>query len=378
MINSFKTKPDWVSQAFPGATHLIRKNNMIEEQRTYHFAEEGVSGYFAEEGVLGYYAENGQLFTDFEVIEESPWVTGSGVANKPDAPFISYPKRPSWDLAPEGHNILMMKIQSAEAYTFARILNNKFVAGHTILHENVWNNIDKKPVDMLLTIEGVSPFKGATHVMKLKTKEQTSDRPLFIFAEFLDGKYYNEQESEISDAFDIFGDISEATYKKSLEWQNINPITEEEMEFINSREVNGTVASRTMCKNDRCINGVISTVNGYCAKHQPSIVRSEIDIRPAIDAINKFSKSIEIAREELLAENKYNRVIIGLDGVSTVVDVYCVQDAFPTTDPRLQHLQKKALAAGLRGHKSYRQDLVDIQDSVTKAIAAYDRKNNHE
>lgn len=80
----------------------------------------------------------------------------------------------------------------------------------------------------------------------------------------------------------------------------------------------------------------------------------------------------------LLTENKYNRLIIGLDGVSTIVDVYCVQDAFPTSDPRVQHIQKKALAAGLRGHKDYRQDLIDIQESVNKAIEAYDRKISQE
>tara|TARA_R110000851_G_scaffold252059_1_gene404589 strand:+ start:629 stop:895 length:267 start_codon:yes stop_codon:yes gene_type:complete len=79
-------------------------------------------------------------------------------------------------------------------------------------------------------------------------------------------------------------------------------------------------------------------------------------------------------QESLLEENKYNRLIIGLDGVTTVVDVYCIQDAYPVADPRLQHAQKKALAAGLRGHKSYRQDLLDIIESVQKAVEALDRK----
>jgi hypothetical protein len=78
---------------------------------------------------------------------------------------------------------------------------------------------------------------------------------------------------------------------------------------------------------------------------------------------------------QLVTQNKYNRVIYGLDGVATVVDVYRVLDAFPTENPQLQHLAKKALCAGLRGHKNTRQDLLDIEASIQSAIIMYDQKN---
>jgi hypothetical protein len=61
--------------------------------------------------------------------------------------------------------------------------------------------------------------------------------------------------------------------------------------------------------------------------------------------------------------SKYNRVCKGV-----VVDVYDVLKAFQVTDPALQHLIKKALCVGLRGHKSKSEDLQDILDSAARAV----------
>lgn len=66
--------------------------------------------------------------------------------------------------------------------------------------------------------------------------------------------------------------------------------------------------------------------------------------------------------------NKYDRKILGKDGKTTVVDVYRVLDAFEVTNPQLQHLAKKALCAGLRGHKDFMQDLKDIESAIKEAI----------
>lgn len=49
------------------------------------------------------------------------------------------------------------------------------------------------------------------------------------------------------------------------------------------------------------------------------------------------------------------------------VDVYDVLMAWSVTNPALQHLIKKALQAGERGHKSREQDLQDIIDSAIRA-----------
>jgi len=50
------------------------------------------------------------------------------------------------------------------------------------------------------------------------------------------------------------------------------------------------------------------------------------------------------------------------------VDVYRVLDAFQVKDPAIQHLVKKALAAGERGHKDLIQDYKDIVHSANSAL----------
>ena len=78
--------------------------------------------------------------------------------------------------------------------------------------------------------------------------------------------------------------------------------------------------------------------------------------------------------------SKYNRKIIGRDSEGSLrcitVDVYAVLNAFKVTDPALQHLIKKSLCAGLRGHKDTEQDLHDIIDSAHKALTYF--KDKHE
>lgn len=68
--------------------------------------------------------------------------------------------------------------------------------------------------------------------------------------------------------------------------------------------------------------------------------------------------------------NKYNRQCKGV-----TIDVYDVLKAFEVTDPALQHLIKKALCAGLRGHKNKEQDLIDILDSAKRALELYHDDN---
>lgn len=60
---------------------------------------------------------------------------------------------------------------------------------------------------------------------------------------------------------------------------------------------------------------------------------------------------------------KYNRPCKGV-----TIDVYDVLQAFNVTNPALQHLVKKALAVGQRGHKDKMEDLRDILASAQRAI----------
>ena len=70
--------------------------------------------------------------------------------------------------------------------------------------------------------------------------------------------------------------------------------------------------------------------------------------------------------------NKYQKVIYGKDQngnvVKCIVDVYDVLEAWKTTNPALQHLIKKALQPGERGHKNLVEDLKDIIASAQRAL----------
>ena len=72
---------------------------------------------------------------------------------------------------------------------------------------------------------------------------------------------------------------------------------------------------------------------------------------------------VVMARQVAPKESKYLREV--KPGV--MIDVYDVLQAWRVDNPALQHLIKKALQAGQRGHKSREEDLADIVASAIRA-----------
>ena len=68
--------------------------------------------------------------------------------------------------------------------------------------------------------------------------------------------------------------------------------------------------------------------------------------------------------------SKYDRSCKGV-----TIDVYDVLKAFEVINQALQHLIKKALCAGLRGHKDKEQDLCEVLASAKRAIELEARSN---
>ena len=64
-----------------------------------------------------------------------------------------------------------------------------------------------------------------------------------------------------------------------------------------------------------------------------------------------------------MKHNKYQRLVKG-----QWIDVYDILDAFDVINPALQHLIKKALLPGGRGHKTREEDLREILASARRAI----------
>ena len=69
-----------------------------------------------------------------------------------------------------------------------------------------------------------------------------------------------------------------------------------------------------------------------------------------------------IANQPSITPSKCTKTIRGVS-----VDVYDVLQAWGVPNPALQHLIKKALQCGQRGHKDNAQDLQDIIDSAIRA-----------
>ena len=132
-----------------------------------------------------------------------------------------------------------------------------------------------------------------------------------------------------------------------------------------------------------CRNGgwIGSTTRGYAAKG--CVIgdwRDTLEKRPEQDDFVPFV-SVEDAQQKLgelemlakvshlisdkrhrITPSKYTKTIHGVS-----VDVYDVLQAWGVINPALQHLIKKALQCGQRGHKDNAQDLQDIIDSAIRA-----------
>ena len=82
------------------------------------------------------------------------------------------------------------------------------------------------------------------------------------------------------------------------------------------------------------------------------------DFEPFISIEDEY----EYKEKRSITTSKYTKQIHGVS-----VDVYDVLMAWGVTNPALQHLIKKALQCGQRGHKDNQQDLQDIIDSAIRA-----------
>jgi len=68
---------------------------------------------------------------------------------------------------------------------------------------------------------------------------------------------------------------------------------------------------------------------------------------------------------QLANDTNPNKYAVSIRGVE--LDVYDILDAHNVRNPALQHLIKKCLHGGMRGHKSREQDLKDIISSAKRA-----------
>lgn len=95
------------------------------------------------------------------------------------------------------------------------------------------------------------------------------------------------------------------------------------------------------------------------------LLRSGSPYAVFIDTVDEHQQWRFIRRPDAVPTeqpNKYSRTVKGIS-----VDVYDILLAWNVTNPALQHLIKKALQCGERGHKSRSEDLNDILESAKRA-----------
>jgi hypothetical protein len=109
----------------------------------------------------------------------------------------------------------------------------------------------------------------------------------------------------------------------------------------------------------------IGEVGGYWSKSRFEIVSDNI--------LGPQEYIPDPDEEAVIKRNKYMREV--KPGVW--IDVYDVLRAWNVVDPCLQHLLKKALASGQRGHKDLKEDLEDILASAKRAVEMHEEWNGN-
>jgi len=86
------------------------------------------------------------------------------------------------------------------------------------------------------------------------------------------------------------------------------------------------------------------------------------------EVLNGFHAPSGSSPEKLTTAPTHNHYFKDISHLS-VIDPYRLLLLYEVTDPALQHITKKALCAGLRGHKDFRRDLQDIIDTTQRRLA---------
>ena len=109
-------------------------------------------------------------------------------------------------------------------------------------------------------------------------------------------------------------------------------------------------------------SGLDSDIIAYRIINQQPVQLDNPEIEPDFEPFVSIEDAQECKTENVITPSKYTKHIHGVS-----VDVYDVLMAWGVANPALQHLIKKALQCGQRGHKDNQQDLQDIIDSAIRA-----------
>ena len=153
-------------------------------------------------------------------------------------------------------------------------------------------------------------------------------------------------------------------------WYGVKPVEKggffhsEECDYAGRGEVLGDWRCTSECRlwrDDADYGSDASEIHAHSNQPRPS---TSI---PECEEVKQFEPFVSVedaatAKQPSITPSKYTKTIHGVS-----VDVYDVLQAWGVSNPALQHLIKKALQCGQRGHKDNAQDLQDIIDSAIRA-----------
>lgn len=111
-------------------------------------------------------------------------------------------------------------------------------------------------------------------------------------------------------------------------------------------------------------DGGMLSLDGYLTETDYKIIwqrHTQPEELPFVDDFPDFSF------ESNVEQAKHNHYFIDVSDVDEV-DFYEIALRYNVTDPCIQHILKKCLAVGNRGHKDFHTDLKDIYDTAARAL----------
>lgn len=248
-------------------------------------------------------------------------------------------------------------------------LNNKYIV-RKVSQEEAVKNIEKQTTEAQdsqnendSSQSGSEIVVGSTWIF---TNEDDEDG-------FSKGKIYSLGEIDEEGYFGVVNDWEETIwFSDSGISTHFKPV--EQSTDQSTGQYTDTLKDRLA--SEEASGGVLKILKEWAESEADTIISLQYDPKDVAFTSERFPVckavySVDIPTRHEQPRNKYDREVV--KGV--FVDVYDVLAAFEVTDPCLQHLIKKALAVGIRGHKDAHEDYTDILDSSKRALEKYEEKS---
>lgn len=144
----------------------------------------------------------------------------------------------------------------------------------------------------------------------------------------------------------------------------------QEMQTTFSADTPVTVDWEELTKKLRDENLASTYVPNNQQEHEAALRAQYQQVKSAADHVIDHRKTKAKDETNRLAA-KYPHYYVNVEGL-TFIDFYRIAQLYNITDPCIQHVVKKLLATGNRGHKKFRHDIEDAVDTLKARLRMLD------